>query len=308
MTGARGFIGRHLAVVVGQTGAAVAGLGHGAWSAGDALRWSVRHWLNGEISQSNLDLLATETGVPDTIFHLAGGSSVGFSIQAPEEDFYRSAVSAIRLLEWARHHAPSCRLVLASSAAVYGSAHTRPIREDDPISPYSPYGFHKRSAELLFESYFHNFSLSTSIVRLFSIYGPGLRKQLLWDLCNRLHGGLSGSLELGGYGDELRDFLHVRDAASFLHLVGQSPALAGGVLNVGSGVGLTVRQVAQDLCQAYGENAEIRFSGQVRPGDPRYLVADTSASSALDWMPKNTWAHGLNEYVDWYRKNRGSEF
>lgn len=300
ITGARGFVGRHLARRLKGEGAAVGGLGHGAWRSEDSAAWGVAQWINGDITQSNLDLLAQQSGVPQVIYHLAGGSSVGLSLQAPEEDFYRSATSAVRLLEWARNHGQGCRLVLASSAAVYGAGHDASIAESAAAQPFSPYGYHKRAAELLFESYAHNFGLATATVRLFSVYGPELRKQLLWDLCGRLRAAPQ-ELTVAGTGGETRDFIHVSDAAAFLAAAAAQAGPQGYLLNAGTGQGLSVRQIAEALVRAWGLTTQLRFNGQSRVGDPCHLVADIARARGLGLAPAVGWIQGAAEYVNWYR-------
>ncbi len=143
ITGARGFIGRHLAHSLAAQGYTVAGVGHGAWPVLEADDWGVSHWLNGEVSGGNLAQLRHDLGVPQVVFHLAGGSSVGAAIANPLEDFTRTVVSTAELLEWLRQHAPGTRVVAVSSAAVYGSGYLQPIAEDARPSPFSPYGTHK---------------------------------------------------------------------------------------------------------------------------------------------------------------------
>ena len=86
ITGAHGFIGRHLARECRARGWSVAGVGHGAWDEGEAERWGLSHWVRGEVRLETLELLAATAPAPDFIFHLAGGSSVGLSVAAPDED------------------------------------------------------------------------------------------------------------------------------------------------------------------------------------------------------------------------------
>lgn len=305
VTGARGFIGRHVARLLARDGWPVVGLGHGAWPEAGYRAWGLVDWLNGEVSHPNLDALAGRHGQPEGVIHLAGGSSVGPSFAAPAEDFRRSVAGAADLAEWLRLRAPATPVVLASSAAVYGAGHATPIPEDTSCQPYSPYGFHKRMAELAFESYARNFGLKVAIVRMFSVYGPELRKQLLWDACSRLAGGQS-RLTLGGSGEETRDWLHVEDAARLLVLALAQAAPDCVVLNGGTGRAVSVRDIATRLCECWGGGVEAVFSGVSRAGDPAYLVADTARLRALGFDTPRDWRAGLADYVDWFRSAGGS--
>src|SRR6516162_4694928 len=180
ITGAHGFIGRYLVRELADRGETVHGVGHGAFDEPDRCRLGLRTWFNGEIDAANLNALAAAHGRPSKVFHLAGGSSVRLSIERPFEDFSRTVTSTARLLEWLRGFAPQCRLIVASSAAVYGANHVGPISEDATLTPMSPYGEHKLMMEQLCRSYARSFGIGCAVVRLFSVYGPNLRKQLLW--------------------------------------------------------------------------------------------------------------------------------
>lgn len=303
ITGARGFVGRHLTHALRKHGIKVCGIGHGAWTDSERATWGMGYWLNGDVTKRNLDIIGSNMGQPDAVFHLAGGSSVGPSLLAPEEDFRRSVLSAAELLEWARLAAPEACLVLASSAAVYGAGHNQGIRETDALSPYSPYGYHKRIAEELFESYAKNFGLRVAIVRLFSVYGPELRKQLLWDVCGRLADDAT-RLELGGSGNEMRDWLHISDAVELLRLAAKHSNPDGFIVNGGTGVGVTVREVAKQLCAGWGMHTQAEFSGKCRQGDPLYLVADVELAKSLGYRPKMNWHTGMADYVTWFKRVR----
>lgn len=305
ITGARGFIGRHLAQHLSTRGYRVSGLGHGAWSEKEAHAWGVSNWLNGEVCASNLDKLAEDSGIPDCLFNLAGGSTVAASLATPEEDFQRTVTSCAHLLEWLRHSAPKCRAVLASSAAVYGAGHVTAIRETDPLHPYSPYGYHKRMGELLFESYAQNFGMFTSCVRLFSVYGPELRKQLCWDFCNRLLARPT-ELTLSGTGEELRDWIDVRDAAAYLVSAAELANTECFVINGGTGHAISVREIVDKICDLWDKPVQLHFSGERRRGDPDFLVADISLSRLHGIQPKINWHQGLENYVAWFKASVGS--
>lgn len=305
ITGARGFVGRHAASACAARGMVVGGLGHGAWPQAAHQRLGISHWMNGDITLANLDNLAASIGAPDLVLHLAGGSAVGPSFAQPMEDFRRSVASATELAEWLRLRSPSTRLAMASSAAVYGAGHEGAISETAPCRPFSPYGYHKRMAELVFESYARSFGLSVALVRYFSVYGPGLRKQLLWDCCTRLS-EQPVHLSLGGHGQERRDWLHVADAADLLVRAAHAADASCRVYNGGTGTATTIRHVAEHLCFAWGRvGLPLAFSGQSRPGDPEQLVADTAAARSIGWQPSTAWREGLEEYVRWFVQQAG---
>lgn len=302
ITGAHGFIGRHLARWLANQGHSVAGVGHGAWPEAEAMHWGVSFWLNGDISASNLGQMQYALGLPDIIFHLAGGSSVGAAMANPHEDFTRTVVTTAELLEWLRQHSPATRLVAVSSAAVYGSAHSGPISEGAQLVPFSPYGAHKLIMEELCRSYAVNFGLQLALPRLFSVYGPELKKQLMWDLCCKFATG--GRVELGGTGDELRDWTNIYDVA---HAIEQVAGLANDeapVLNIATGIATPIREIASIVAlhwQDKGAVEKIFFNRRVRAGDPLSLVANVEQMHAHHIECNIQVDRGIAEYVGWYK-------
>ncbi len=309
ITGAHGFIGRYLARRVAATGGRVAGIGHGAWPEAEAAQWGLSFWLNGEISASNLGQMKQVLGPPDQVFHLAGGASVGAAIAHPHEDFTRTVVSTAELLEWLRQNAPAARVVAVSSAAVYGSAHTGAIAEEATLSPFSPYGAHKRMMEELCRSYASNFGLRLALPRLFSVYGPGLKKQLLWDLCGKIAAG--GPVELGGSGNELRDWIDVRDVVQGLERVCDLADVGAPVINLAAGVATSVRDIAALVSACWTRPGAfaptVSFSGRSRPGDPFSLVADVTRMHACGIVNRIPVTQGVADYVAWYRTQAGAD-
>lgn len=301
ITGARGFIGKQLADYLHRQGCFVSGIGHGAWVEQDARGCGVGHWVNGEIDSMNLALLQRQAGHPDAIFHLAGGSSVGPSFEKPFEDFRRTVEASARLFDWVKLESPHTRIICSSSAAVYGADHSQPISESSSWHPYSPYGYHKAMMEMLCRSYVESFGLKIAVVRLFSVYGVGLEKQLLWDLCSKLTSG-NGHAVLGGTGEEIRDWINVSDVARLLALAATTKGEYL-VVNGGKGTPLSIREVAATVSLAWGGGAEVRFSGQRRTGDPDYLVADISLANQLGFSPEISLESGITQYVEWF-KNR----
>lgn len=307
ITGAHGFIGKHLARALADAGQTVCGIGHGLWPQIDAERWGIAHWLNGDIHAGNLRQLQRSTGTPDVIYHLAGGSSVGAAIANPREDFYRTVATTAELLDWLRQDVPGARLVAVSSAAVYGAGWSGPIAETAPRTPYSPYGHHKAMMEQLCASHAATYGLKVVTARLFSVFGPELKKQLLWDLCSRLASG-THELALGGSGDEARDWTDVRDTVRALVLLASQADVAAPVVNVGTGLSISVRRIAAHVARCWagseGTAVPLKFSGESRPGDPFSLVADPSRLNALGFAWHVPVERGLADYVQWFREQQ----
>jgi UDP-glucose 4-epimerase len=301
ITGAHGFIGRHLVRELADRGEAVHGVGHGAFDEPDRRRLGLQSWVNGEIDAANLNALAAAHGPPSKVFHLAGGSSVGLSIELPLEDFSRTVASTARLLEWLRNAAPECILVVASSAAVYGADHAGPISEDARMSPMSPYGHHKLMMEELCKSYALSFGIRSVIVRLFSVYGANLRKQLLWDACSRLN-ETSSTLVLGGTGNETRDWTDVRDVVRLLARLSELP-LDGRcrVINGGSGKPTRVADIADMLVRNFGLATSVRYGGVARTGDPGSLLADDTGLRRIGFEWRISVEQGVADYVNWFK-------
>ncbi len=284
------------------------GIGHGPWPSAEARAWGIERWLNGGIHASNLQQLLGDGGPPDYIFHLAGGSSIGASIANPYEDFTRTVATTAELLEWMRLGARNAKLVSVSSAAVYGAGHTGPIKEEDALLPFSPYGYHKLMMENLCLSYAENFGLSVLVVRLFSVYGSWLKKQLLWDMCSSLAAG-TRQLVLGGTGEELRDWTDIRDVVRALEftmgLASDPGAMA--VFNVGSGQATSVGSIAAMVLESWPAPARVVFNGKARPGNPCSLVADDSFLQTKGFVWSVPVHRGVRDYVRWYLQSSRSD-
>jgi UDP-glucose 4-epimerase len=308
ITGARGFIGRHLSRFLASQGHIVIGLGYGDWSEAEALIWGVRHWFKGEINLDNLRKIK-KLGTPNLVYHLAGGSAVSSSIINPQEDFFRSVVSTKELLEWLRLDAPHSSLVVASSAAVYGEIYKGLIPESAILNPCSPYGYHKHIMEQLCKSYSESYGHQIVIARLFSVFGTELKKQLLWELCERLF-NFESFLTLAGTGKELRDWIHISDAINALSLIGlkKYPKKNFFSINIGTGEAVSVKQFCELIInkwsnyQAASKKSSVEFSGQSRRGDPFSLVADISYLRTFDFSCKTSLVNGIDDYIHWFRR------
>ena len=253
------------------------------------------------MSDISVESLLTYAGKPEVLIQCAGSGSVAFSMAHPAQDFRRSVDTTLAALDFVRLHAPDCRVVLPSSAAIYGTAERMPIRIDDPLHPESPYGVHKKIAEDLCRSYARTFGVRAAIVRLFSVYGVGLRKQLLWDACTKL---VQGEVEFAGTGEELRDWLEVQDAAALLMTAAARASADCPIVNGGTGESANVRAIVEGLARALGLAVQPTFSGARRSGDPIGYEADITEALGWGWRAEQSLAGGLAAYAAWFLDDR----
>jgi UDP-glucose 4-epimerase len=296
VTGAYGFIGRNVAKLFSEKGWTVLGIGHGSWARDEWQKWGISEWHAADIS---IDSLLTYAGSPEVIVHCAGSGTVGFSMTHPQQDFQRSVSTTVAVLEFVRLHAKQARVVFPSSAGVYGTTEKLPIAESDLLAPVSPYGVHKRIAEEVCCSYAQHFGVSVSVVRFFSVYGIGLRKQLLWDACVKIR---NGGNSFFGNGTEIRDWLHINDAASLLLTASENASVECPIVNGGSGQGVSVREILNEIFICFGRSDEAQFSGAPRSGDPVNYIADIKRACNWGWKPKTQWTDGVREYAEWFSK------
>ena len=275
VTGGRGFLGRH-------TLAALSGEGVDGISAG---RPDI------EVPSDAFDRLLRSRS-PSVVVHCAGPSSVQASVARPADDYAGSIGTTQRLVEALSRLAETPKLVLVSSAAVYGNPTRLPIAEDHPTAPISPYGQHRLEVERLVRSS----GLPHVVARVFSAYGEGLRRQVLWDVAMK---GRSGAVELWGTGNESRDFIQVEDVGRALVRLCMMEWHAGEVVNVASGQETTIAELAQRLLDALDLSAPLSFVGVEREGDPLRWQADVSRLRSSGWRQEIALDAGIARYARW---------
>lgn len=303
VTGDSGFLGRAVVAALKCKGWFVAGLGNAARKDGGQSPLADAR-VDGEVSPKNLGrAIALCPFTPQIVMHAAGNGRVADAHQQPAEDFRRSVLSLADTLDAVRLLCPHAKLVFPSSAAVYGQAGRHPIGEDHPLVPVSVYGLHKQLCEHLISGYARQYELQASIVRYFSLYGPGLRKQLIWDICEKASTP-PNEIVLSGDGTDARDFLHIEDAARLAILAAERNERGVLIVNGGSGTAHTVADVGSTVAGLYGVSPP-RFDAIGRPWDPNWFQANTDRAVRLGFCPQHTLAEGLMQVVRWHRSIRG---
>ncbi len=235
----------------------------------------------------------------DVVINCIGSANVAFSYSDTEQDF-ESNVGAVRqVLEiLVQRNLNNVRFINLNSAAVYGNPNKLPIKETDQVQPISPYGFHKHMAELLLKEYSHCFGLKTLSLRIFSAYGNGQRKLLLWDLHQKILNS-NGQIILFGTGNESRDFIHTEDIYQQLILAIENSTFDGEAVNVANGKEVYIKNIVEIYKSHYPKLFTYQFNGENRPGDPLNWCADIAIMKNWGYRNEIGIEQGVENYIKW---------
>lgn len=289
VTGASGFVGKHLAGELRKQGAEVFALDARAENPIDIRDWQAVKDFGGKL------------GRLDLVYHLAALMFVPCSFENPREVYEVNVLGTLNILELCRLQGVA-KLVLASSY-VYGEPRYLPVDEEHPLNPGSPYARSKVLGEALCKAYHEDYGLRCTMLRVFNIYGEGQSgDSLMPSILRQLP---SGKVELMDP-EPKRDFVHVSDAVQAYLRAGEYDQAGFNVFNIGSGASYSVDDIVKLALQAWGREAEIRYRHQRRKSEIMDVVADfRKARTELGWEPKVTLEQGIRHYVEWYSKNVG---
>jgi UDP-glucose 4-epimerase len=251
---------------------------------------------------SILDPEALETACRGVgrIFHLAALVSVPESVSRPEECARLNVEGTRRVLEAARRHGAH-KVVLASSAAIYGDNPTVPKVETMTPEPKSPYAATKLEGERLLAAAAAD-GLSTASLRFFNVFGPRQDPASAYAAAVPIfiRKALRGEpISIHGDGGQTRDFVYVKDIVGALtHVAGRPDAQ--GVFNVGYGRSLTIADLAQEILRLTGSSSTVTHLPP-RAGDVRHSLASADRLRATGWKPTFELSEGLARTVEWYR-------
>ena len=233
----------------------------------------------------------------DYCLNCSGAASVPDSLVHSLRDYTLNTYNVFKILDCIKKNNPYCKFINLSSAAVYGNPKSLPIKESDPVYPVSPYGFHKKFAEEILQEYHHLFHLNCCSLRIFSAYGIGLQKQLLWDITQKIKS--KKDIELYGNGRETRDFINIEDIIQAIELIIQKGNYDAEIYNVANGIQISIKEIAEIILQELDFQGNLSFSGHEREGDPLYWVADIEKLKSLGYSQKISIQEGIKKYVEW---------
>ncbi len=303
ITGGAGFIGSHLVHALAAQGAQVRVLDN--FSTGrrenlQAVEGQVEI-VEGDIR--NLAIVQHAMRGVDYVLHQAARVSVVESLADPHTTHAVNLSGTLNVLMEARA-AGVQRVVLASSSAVYGDGPV-PAREEQTLLPLSPYAVTKLACEAYARTFTSALGLETVALRYFNVYGPrqdptSEYSGVIARFAEALLGGKSATIY--GDGEQTRDFVFVDDVVRANLLACRAADAAGRAVNIGTGIGRTVRELLELMVQQAGVLAEVSFE-PVRSGEIRHSCCDPD--QARDWIGFRAQVglpEGLGQTLAWYRE------
>ncbi|HET9160721.1 MAG TPA: UDP-glucose 4-epimerase GalE [Caulobacteraceae bacterium] len=301
VTGGAGYIGVHAALALLDAGEKVVVLDDLSTGFAAAVPESAV-LVEGDIGDIGLVRAALADHRVDAVMHFAAKTVVPESVADPSPYWRTNANKVARLLQAMRDEGVG-ELVFSSTAAVYGDVSDKPVAEDAPTRPVSPYGRSKLAAEWLIEDCGRAYGLAYANLRYFNVAGADPRRRagqstaaathLIKAACQAVL-GKRGALQVFGTdyptpdGTGVRDYIQVSDLAD-AHLAALTHLRTGGknlTLNAGYGRGYSVREVIAAVGRVAGQTVPTKEAPR-RPGDPASIVADVSRiRGTLDWRPR----------------------
>ena len=299
ITGGAGFIGSHLARHFATRGDVTVlddlRSGHARNLDGVACRF-----MRGSI----LDEAALREAIAgaEEVYHLAAMVSVPESVAKPAECAELNTEGTRRVLA-AAHAAGARKVVLASSAAIYGDNPAVPKLETLPPEPKSPYAETKLAGERLLEEYRRTHGLGTTSLRFFNVFGPRQDPGSAYAAAVPIF--IAKALRdepigIHGDGGQTRDFVHVTDIVGALAYAGATAEMHG-TYNVGYGRSQSILELAREILRLTGSKSRIEHL-PTRAGDVRHSLASNGRLLAAGWRPHSSVANGLVETIDYFRQ------
>jgi UDP-glucose 4-epimerase len=260
--------------------------------------------VKGDILDTGV-VAATMTGA-DICFHLAAIVSNIKSLEQPKVVSDVNVGGTINVLDNARKSNVN-RIVFASSCGVYGDAEVLPVGEKTRFAPRTPYAASKAAAEQFCMAFHRTYGLGVVCLRYTNVYGPrrsvGPYSGVMVQFAKRLTDGLPPLIY--GDGKQTRDFIYSTDVAEASVLAATSPKANGAVINVGTGVGTSILELATLManCVEKGQLGVIKVDS--RSGEIRFSRADvTVARELLGFEYRVGLPEGIRNFTSWYAAQR----
>jgi dTDP-glucose 4,6-dehydratase len=235
----------------------------------------------------------------DTVFHLGAIISVPYSCINPREVVETNVIGTLNLLLASQRHAVK-KVVYTSTSEIYGTALYTPINEQHPLQAQSPYSASKIGAEKLAQSFHYSYGLPVAVIRPFNTYGPRQSSRAV--IPSIITQALTqDEVRLGNLAPR-RDFTFITDTVDAFLRIGAAAQTVGQEINIGSGLEISVEDLANKIIGVIGRDVPITCEKQrVRSaGEVERLQADArKAGEMVGWQPRVSLTQGLIQTIDW---------
>jgi len=299
--GAGGFIGSHMVAHLSREGWNVVGTSRSIGEyAAPLIQSANATYFSGDLSLPDFTQAVLRKVNPDVIVFAAGPADVASSFLDPIKDLKSQVIPFSEVLSACCQLERKPKVLLLSSAAVYGNPVVLPILESFRTEPISPYGYHKLLQERLLIEFLNLYELPCAIARIFSIYGEGFRRLAVWDITRR---AMKGDYTVRGCGDESRDYLYIDDLMNALTRILINSPFRGEIINVASGKELQIRKLADCIFAALGHNVKANFDGEQMRGNPIRWKANIDKLADFGFKPSIDLFSGIERTVHWIKRD-----
>lgn len=305
ITGGTGFIGRHLVKSLARSGVKCFVTGRTPLPSTDA----AEKYIQCDLATPNCgSILSPYVAMVDVVFHIAALIPRAGATQESISSYVSSNVSATGYLldtiaESMGEGLASIRAIVSTSTLdVYGIPERIPIKEDDPAKPNTAYAVTKLCAEHLLRFFEESYHLPVAILRLSHVYGPG---EPVIKVIPRFITGVvrNEPPQIYGDGQDMRDYVYVDDVIDAL--IKAAERAIPGTVNVSSGRGHTIREVAEEILQISGKQLVPVYNERRQPAT-KIVIDNHKATEQLNWIPKTSLHEGLAQHYAHVQKKEGN--
>jgi UDP-glucose 4-epimerase len=254
-------------------------------------------------SITDRDLVFKVMNGTDYVHHLAAFISVPESIERPDECYDININGLLNVLDASKEFGVK-KIIFSSSAAVYGANPESPKRITTIAEPKTPYGLTKLEGEEHLKSFYQLHNLGTVSLRYFNVFGPRQdpKSQYAAAIPIFIYRALKNEpIIIYGDGSQTRDFIYVKDVVE-ANIVAATQPNVNGVFNIGSGVAISIKDIAKIIIKETGSKSEIVYEDE-RPGDIKHSLASISETEqALNFSPKYEIKTGLKKTIKYFQK------
>ena len=299
ITGSQGFLGRNLSQKLSREGFICYGIGRGNWKNKNYKKWGYFKNINGTISNKNLKKF--EKINFDYILHCAGGVSPNASLVKfiPfNKDYEKNVISILTVLEFFSKKKRKPKIIFISTVSVYGNSKLKKIKEETNLNPVSNYSINKVIGEKVCRKFYQDNKFDILILRGSSLYGPGLKRQIIYDVCSKIQ---KRKFFFFGSGREIRDFIHISDFSNLIRCIINKGFKGYSVFNAGTGKGMKISKVIYYIGKKFKVKIKPKFNYFGKEVNPTSLIPDIKKVKKFNWSPKINFYEGLDEYIKWFK-------